>query len=89
MPFRTNKDGYTEWYPKEEEEKKEPFIEKATEKHYYHYIPYPVYVRDYPWYPYPYFPQSPYYKPIWTVTPESYTWSTTTRGTNGTINIIN
>ena len=82
MPFRTNK----EWYPKEEEKEREPFREKATEKHYYHYIPYPVYVRDYPWYPSSWPPYHVTCKPEWVVRPESYTWvTTTTGGTSGYI----
>ena len=79
--FQTNKDGYLEYTPDENEE------EKATvEKHYYHYIPYPIYVHDYPWSPHmrwPYYPQYPTGKPMWVVTPETYTWSTTSGGTNG------
>lgn len=56
--FKTNDDGYLEYI---KDEKKEN--EKIIEKHHYHYIPYPVYVPPYPWYP-PVFTNSPY--PNWT-----------------------
>lgn len=67
--------------------KKDKNLEEKSviEKHYYHYIPYPVYVNHYPWSPNIHFPQYPTAKPIWLVTPESYTWTTTTNGTGVTI----
>lgn len=74
--FKINDDGYLEYV---EDEKKE----KVIEKHHYHYIPYPVYVNNYPWSPNISFPRYPQTQPMWTVTPGSYTWSSNTGGTNG------
>lgn len=53
VKFRVNDDGYLEYVDEEIVEEK-----PTKEIHHYHYIPYPVYVPPYPWYP-PVFTNSP------------------------------
>lgn len=76
-----NKNKYSEHTLDENEKEKVIVV-----KHYHYYIPYSESIYDYiepPRIRWPRYPQYPTCRPIWATNPESYTWTTTSEGTNG------